>query len=104
MSLKLFISSVIFASSLFSAQVLAAEKLQTNTEKVVSVKVEERLVDVNLADLKELQSLPGIGKTKAQRIIEYRNTHGKFTSIEDLAQVKGIGKKAIEQLTGKVKF
>lgn len=52
-------------------------------------------VDINKANIKELISLKGIGKLKAKAIIEYRAKHC-FVNIDDLANVKGIGKKVIE--------
>ncbi|WP_406677920.1 helix-hairpin-helix domain-containing protein [Neomoorella carbonis] len=48
-------------------------------------------VNINTATLAELDSLPGIGPTLAQRIIDYRNQKGPFRTIEDLQNVSGIG-------------
>ena len=48
-------------------------------------------VNINTANLSELETLPGIGPSLAQRIIEYRETNGNFQTIEDLQNVKGIG-------------
>ena len=48
-------------------------------------------VNINTADAATLESLPGIGPSLAQRIIEYRQTHGPFERIEDVMDVSGIG-------------
>ncbi len=48
-------------------------------------------VNINKATETELQSLPGIGASLASRIIEYRNQNGKFSTIEDIKNVNGIG-------------
>ena len=50
-------------------------------------------LSVNCATKIELESLPGIGPSLAQRIIEYREEHGKFLCLEELKCVKGIGEK-----------
>ncbi|MCL1935541.1 MAG: ComEA family DNA-binding protein, partial [Defluviitaleaceae bacterium] len=49
------------------------------------------LININTASVAELQALPGIGTTLANRIVEYRNTHGNFTSTSGLMNVQGIG-------------
>ncbi len=53
-------------------------------------------VNINTAGLQELMTLKGIGEVKAQAIIEYRETHGTFESVEDIVKVKGIGTKTLE--------
>ena len=53
-------------------------------------------VDINTASAKELTTLKGIGKAKAEAILRYRQEHC-FESIEDLTKVKGIGKKIVEK-------
>jgi competence protein ComEA len=56
------------------------------------------LVNVNTADSETLQTLPGIGPVIATRIIEYRDEHGPFATVEDLVAVKGIGEVTLEKL------
>lgn len=56
-------------------------------------------VNINTASVKELDdALPGIGPTLAQRIVEYRELHGPFRSVEDLKNVSGIGERRFEQI------
>lgn len=55
-------------------------------------------VNINTADAATLaRGLAGIGETRARAIVEYRTSHGPFKSIDELALVKGIGPRAIEQ-------
>ena len=61
-------------------------------------------VNVNQADLAQLETLPGIGAKKAQAIIDYRTANGSFHSLEDLGKVKGIGSKMLEKLKDLVIF
>jgi competence protein ComEA len=55
-------------------------------------------ININSATQDELETLPGIGPTIAQRIILYRETNGAFTSIEDIQMVEGIGQKKFEAI------
>ena len=61
-------------------------------------------VNINTATLEELQTIKGIGKKKAEAILQYRKEHGPFRTKEDLLQVKGIGKKALEAIESQVTF
>ena len=59
------------------------------------------LLNINAASAKELETLSGIGTQMAQRIIQYREERGNFTSVETLTEVKGIGEKTALQLLKK---
>ena len=76
---------------------------ETNTSNNESVKEESKteeisIVNINTASIEELDSLPGIGSSKAQNIIDYRNINGKFGSIEEILNVNGIGTAIYEQI------
>ncbi|RIK33565.1 MAG: hypothetical protein DCC52_02925 [Chloroflexi bacterium] len=55
-------------------------------------------LNLNTATLAELDALPGVGETLAQRILDYRQQNGAFKTIEDLKNVKGIGDKLFDDL------
>jgi len=55
-------------------------------------------VNVNTADRAALEELPGIGPELAQRILDYRQSHGPFAQIEDLLEVPGIGPGILEKI------
>jgi competence protein ComEA len=59
-------------------------------------------VNVNTATKDELVGLPGIGPAKAQAIVDYRNQHGPFRSVDELRKVKGIGEKLFLQIRSEV--
>ena len=56
------------------------------------------LVHLNSADEAALDTLPGIGPSKAQAILDYRNAHGPFKSLDDLTNVKGIGDSTLAKI------
>jgi competence protein ComEA len=60
------------------------------------------LVNINLADEKTLDTLPGIGPAMAKRIVEYRQINGQFQSMEDLKKVRGIGDAKYDKLKGRI--
>jgi competence protein ComEA len=59
-------------------------------------------VDLNTATLAALDTLPGVGPVLAQRILDWRAQHGRFTSVDELGEVSGIGDKLLEQIRPKV--
>ena len=74
---------------------IGANKIDSTNEKSSS---KSDLVNINTADSSELQSLPGIGTTIANSIIEYRKENGNFETIEDLKNVSRIGDKTFDKL------
>ena len=61
------------------------------------------LVDLNTADLAALDSLPGVGPVLSQRILDWRTAHGRFSSVDELGEVSGIGVKLLAQIGPKVR-
>ena len=79
----------------------ASTKAPNVTKSTLPVPVPGK-INLNSATITELDSLPGIGPTYAQRIIDYRGQNGGFKSIEDVKNVKGIGEKTFEKFRDKI--
>ena len=80
----------------------SVEQIQSNDEKQTPSST--NLININTADLNELQQLTGIGPSKAQAIISYREENGLFQRLEDLLQVTGFGDKTFEKLKNMIKI
>ena len=59
-------------------------------------------VNINTADEKALDTLPGVGPAMAKRIIEYRESEGAFQSIEDIKKIRGIGEAKFAKMKDKI--
>jgi len=64
---------------------------------------DQPLVNINTANTDELQTLNGIGPSKASAIVSYREENGLFQTVEDLGQVSGIGEKSLEKIKAQIK-
>ena len=62
----------------------------------------EGQININTADEKTLDELPGVGPAMAKRIVEYRETEGAFQSIEDIKKIKGIGEAKFNRMKDKL--
>lgn len=60
------------------------------------------VVNINTATPEELQTIKGIGPSKAEAIINYRNSNGKFKSIHELQRIKGFGDKTITKIESQI--
>ncbi len=87
----------IFAVSIFvqnPAQLnLFAKRNTAEGEYYKAQMLQEDKININTAVVAQLDCLEGIGEAKAQEIINYRNEHGDFKSIEEIIEVKGISEK-----------
>jgi len=117
--MKQLFSSLFIAGAMLSTQALAEEKTaeqaqpQTQVQQQTAVQAPSQTVqqtvsdklNINTASASDIQkALIGIGAKKAEAILQYRKEHGAFRTKEDLLQVKGIGKKALEAIESQVNF
>ena len=89
-SLPIFIIAFLIASASLAAMPESTPAASSSPSGVVNI---------NTADTDQLSLLPRVGAKVAQRIIDYRNEHGKVAKTSDLMQVKGIGDKSFENLS-----
>ncbi len=87
-----------------SFSLLAAEPAKPAVDKpVVEQAAKVASVNLNTADAETLQrELSGIGLVKAKAIVEYREAHGPFASVDELLEVKGIGAATLDKNRGKL--
>ena len=69
-----------------------------SAKQTVHEEQEETVVNINQADKNTLMTLPGIGESKADAIIRYREEHGNFTAIEDIMNISGIKQGAFDKI------
>lgn len=87
-------------SSAPQTESLIVEQTPYSSDIVTSSQTTEnsRIININTATAAQLKTLTGIGDVKAQAIIDYRELHGDFASIDDLTKVNGIGEKTLEKI------
>jgi competence protein ComEA len=99
--MKKFIPVLLISGTfLFSVSPLVIAESVTEKTKMMQMKMQK--INVNTATLDELSTLPGVGAKKAEAIIAYRENVGRFTTLEQLAEVKGIGNKMLEMMKDRV--
>ena len=81
---------------LLSQPLLAADKPAAKPATTVTTAKDSGKVNLNTANINELTALKGIGEKKAQAIVDFREKQGKFTTVEQLADVSGIGPATLE--------
>lgn len=83
-------------------QVNYQENLESAKQNSIFIQETNGKININIASVSELETLPGIGPAFSQRIIDYRNTNGPFAKIEDIMKVSGIGEKTFAKFKDKI--
>ncbi|WP_261129558.1 ComEA family DNA-binding protein [Bacillus sp. Marseille-Q3570] len=91
-------NSINLAQILVDEMVIYVAAIGETAPPVASAEKEDGKIDINHAEASALETIPGIGPSKAGAIISYREENGGFASIDDLMNVPGIGQKTFEQL------
>uniref|UniRef100_UPI0010C0EC6C ComEA family DNA-binding protein n=1 Tax=Segeticoccus rhizosphaerae TaxID=1104777 RepID=UPI0010C0EC6C len=60
-------------------------------------------LDLNAATAAQLEELPGVGPVLSQRIVEWRTEHGRFSTVDELMEVSGIGEKMLAEIAPRVR-
>ena len=86
-------TAIVLVLGLFATFVSAQEPARPPA-KATSSASSGTPINLNTATVAQLETLPGIGKSTAERILEYRQKNGGFKRVEDLMNVRGIGEKS----------
>ena len=97
-------AAVIFAAAIFSASaddIRLLRQIDNNYDGIMLASengIQDTLVNINTASVHHLQRISGIGETRARAIVEYREAHGGFKSVDELINVSGIGEKTLDAM------
>lgn len=80
-----------------------AEEMEIDGDKEAEDNNED-MIDINAADINELQKISGVGPAKAQAIVDYREENGAFESVDELNEISGFGEKTVEKLRDSIKI
>ena len=95
---KILVIASMFFFGLPALSVSAKPSVAAATAHRELSKLIDQPVDINVADAEQLAQLKGIGPKKAGAIVNYRQEHGSFKSLQDLEHVPGFGKKSLAKM------
>ena len=95
---RILVAIVILMATIVAQTAVASPQGATKTPAAKARATAANPVNLNSASVAQLQTLPGIGASTAQRIVDYRQKNGSFKKIEELMNVKGIGEKSFLKL------
>lgn len=89
--------------AILSNLLIAPAGAWAQTPRPAEIKLDTKeLINVNRANLEELQQVKGVGPVLAERIVSYRDANGPFKSLDQLKEVKGIGEAKFEKMKGQI--
>jgi len=102
MSIVKTMPTLLLGSVLLCAQWNYAMAISVNQSTKAAVVVSAEPVNINSAALDVLQQVKGLGETRAKAIINYRDKHGPFATVQSLTAVPGIGGKLVDNIKGEI--
>ena len=84
--------------------IFTTDEIKELEAKEEAKEADDGLININKATATELMSLPGIGQSKANQIVAYREANGSFSSIDDIKKVSGIGDGIFNQINSLIKI
>jgi competence protein ComEA len=87
-------TAVVLVLGLVCGAAAAAQDAARPGAKAAAASTSGSPINLNTATVAQLETVPGIGKATAERIVEYRQKNGGFKKVEDLMNVRGIGEKS----------
>lgn len=84
--------------TIISTPSVRTEGIELDLADDTAVTTDGGIVNINTADVAQLDTLPGIGPSTAEKIVEYRNSNGPFATIDEIMSVSGIGPAKFEQI------
>ena len=103
--LALCLAALLFAAAFFLGRASVSGTLRVETQRPAAAQAgpsADGRLDLNTATREQLLKLPQVGEALADRILAYRAQYGKFVTVEQLADVEGIGEGLMQQLRGLV--
>jgi competence protein ComEA len=98
---SLLVVAVLVGGSLYAARLSEGTPRVVYTASLETVENESQdslRVDINTADVEELDELPEVGPSTAQSIIDYRQNNGQFRSVDELEEIPGIGPTTLDKI------
>jgi competence protein ComEA len=92
---------VLFGGALYTARLSEGtlRVVYTASLEVIEDESQDSLrVDINTADVEELDELPEVGPSTAESIIQYRQSNGQFSSVDELEEIPGIGPETLKKI------
>jgi len=99
---KVFLVAVLISLLIMNGNWISSIYAKDNINNLEEV-VENPIIDINTATAEQLQLIRGIGPKLAARIINYRNENGKFETINDIMNVRGVGSSKFEKIKENLK-
>ena len=87
-------AAIVLGVGLVATAASAQESARPAAKAATASAASGTLINLNTASVAQLETLPGVGKSTAERILEYRQKNGGFKKVEDLMNVRGIGEKS----------